>query len=191
MDTATFSSGATDVQFGQRVLIHAAAGGAVIWPCSGDNSTARCTITHRNSEELDMNPTATQSTTRETVDAFFTRFGAGDLPALLDLFAEQVDFNVAGAPNVPWAGRRSNKQEIAEFFGLFGKYLTSAEEFALSTTVIDGEHAIATGRCVFGVLSTGKKFTNEFALHFTVTAGKIVRYHMYENSHAISAAFTA
>jgi ketosteroid isomerase-like protein len=48
-----------------------------------------------------------------------------------------------------------------------------------------------TGHCVFGVLSTGKKFTNAFALHFTVTDGKIVRYHMYEDSHAISAAFAA
>lgn len=138
-----------------------------------------------------MRPTATQPTTRETVDAFFTHFGGGDLPALLDLFAEQVDFNVSGASNVPWAGGRSNKEEIAEFFGLFGEHLTSAEEFALNTTVIDGEHAIVTGRCVFGVLSTGKKFTNDFALHFTVTGGKIVRYHMYENSHAISEAFTA
>jgi ketosteroid isomerase-like protein len=138
-----------------------------------------------------MQPTTTQPTTRESVDAFFTRFGAGDLPGLLDLFAEQVDFNVAGAPNVPWAGPRSSKEEIAEFFGLFGTHLTAPEEFVLNTTVIDGEHAVVTGRCVFGVLSTGKKFINDFALHFTVVAGKIVRYHMYENSHAISAAFTA
>lgn len=137
-----------------------------------------------------MRATAIQPTTRETVDAFFTRFGASDVPAMLDLFAERVDFNVAGAPNVPWAGRRSSKDEIAEFFGLFGKHLTSAEEFALNTTIVEGEHAVVTGRCVFGVLSTGKKFTNDFALHFTVTAGKIVRYDMYENSHAISAAFT-
>lgn len=138
-----------------------------------------------------MRPTATQPTTREIVDAFFTRFGDGDVPALLNLFAEQVDFNVAGAPNVPWAGHRSSKEEIAEFFGLFDKHLTSAEEYALDTTIIEGENAVVTGRCVFGVLSTGKKFTNDFAIHFTVTAGKIVRYHMYENSHAISAAFFA
>lgn len=137
-----------------------------------------------------MPTTATQSTTRETVDAFFARFGAGD-PALLDLFAEHVELNVAGASNVPWTGRRSGKEEVAEFFGLFGKHLASAEEFALNTTIVDGEHAVVTGRCVFGVLSTGKKFTNDFALHFTVTAGRIVRYDMYENSYAISAAFTA
>jgi ketosteroid isomerase-like protein len=138
-----------------------------------------------------MSTTATQLTTRETVDSFFARFGAGDLPALLDLFAEQVDFRVSGAPNVPWAGHRSSKEEIAEFFGLFGKHLTAPETFALDTTIVDGEHAVVTGNCVFGVLSTGKTFTNDFALHFTVTAGKIVRYHMYEDSHAISMAFTA
>jgi ketosteroid isomerase-like protein len=138
-----------------------------------------------------MSSTATQGTTRETVDAFFTHFGSGDLPALLELFDDQVDLKVNGASRVPWTGPRSNKEELAEFFGLFGKHLTGAEEFALNITIVDGEHAVVTGRCVFGVLSTGKKFTNEFALHFTVTAGKIVRYHMYEDSHAISEAFTA
>jgi len=48
-----------------------------------------------------MSTTATKLTTRETVDSFFARFGAGDLPALLDLFAEQVDFRVSGALTSP------------------------------------------------------------------------------------------
>jgi hypothetical protein len=138
-----------------------------------------------------MQITDTQSATRDKVDAFFTYFGAGDIPGLLELFADEVDFTVNGAANVPWAGHRSDKGEIAEFFGLFGTHLTAPEEFALHTTLVDGEHAVVTGHCVFGVLSTGKKFTNAFALHFTVADGKIVRYHMYEDSHAISAAFAA
>lgn len=133
----------------------------------------------------------TEQSTRGTVDAFFNHFGAGEFSALVDLFAEQVDFDVAGASNVPWTGTRSNKKEVSEFFPLFSKYLTAPEEFNLSTIIVDGEHAVATGRNVFGVLATGKKFTNDFAIHFTVSNGKIIRYHMYEDSHAISAAFTA
>jgi ketosteroid isomerase-like protein len=39
------------------------------------------------------------------------------------------------------------------------------------------------------VRATGRTFTNDFALHITVTDGLITAYHMYEDSHAISAAF--
>lgn len=133
--------------------------------------------------------TATEQTSRDTVNSFFTHFEEGNLPALIDLFSETVDFHVFGAPNVPWAGFRSTKTEIGEFFPLFGKHLGPPEEFVISSTLIDGEDAVVIGRNVFEVVSTGKKFTNNFAIHFTITDGKIARYHMHEDSYAISAAF--
>ncbi|MCC5574862.1 nuclear transport factor 2 family protein [Microtetraspora sp. AC03309] len=134
--------------------------------------------------------TVAPQTTPEIVDAFFARFAEGDLPGLLDLFADRVDFLVPGAPNVPWTGARSGKDEIAEFFTLLGKELTPAEEFTIDATVIEDGHAVVTGRSRFGVVSTGKPFTNEFALHFTVADGRITGYRMHEDSHAISVAFT-
>ncbi len=135
--------------------------------------------------------TTAQASTVATVEAFFASFGSGHLPGLLDLFADKVDFNVAGAPNVPWAGVRSSKDEIAEFFGLFGQVLTAPDSFEITRKISQDEDAVVIANAVFGVLATGKKFTNRYALHFTVTDGKIVRYHMYEDSYAISEAFVA
>lgn len=129
-------------------------------------------------------------TTREVVDAFFSRFGAGDLPGLLDLFADRVDFLVPGAPNVPWTGARTGREEIEEFFTTLATELTPAEEFTIDATVVEDGHAVVTGRSRFGVVSTGKSFVNEFALHFTVADGRITGYRMHEDSHAISVAFT-
>ena len=59
---------------------------------------------------------------------FFTRFGAGDIPGLLDLFADTIDFTVNGAPNIPWAGRHSHRDELTEFFSSFGQVLAPPEE---------------------------------------------------------------
>ncbi|MER7912776.1 nuclear transport factor 2 family protein [Streptomyces sp. NPDC090109] len=129
--------------------------------------------------------------TLRTVDAFFERFGAGDLPGLLELFADTVDFDVPGSPDVPWTGARSGRDEIAGFFTVLGTALTPPEEFTVTATVVDGVHAVVTGRSRFGVVATGKTFTNPFALHFTVVDGKITGYHMHEDSHAIAAAFAA
>jgi len=129
-------------------------------------------------------------TSAETMDAFFNAFGSGDIPAILDLFSDDSDFMVAGAPNVGWVGRRHGKAEIAEFFASFGQLLTAPEAFSISHKIVDGDEAVAIARCVFGVLATGKKFDNSFALHLTVADGRITRYNMYENSFAIYQAFT-
>ncbi|MBF6453277.1 nuclear transport factor 2 family protein [Nocardia cyriacigeorgica] len=131
------------------------------------------------------------SSTIEVVDEFFRNFGSGDMSALLDQFADKVDFRVNGAAHVPWAGERSTRAEIEEFFGIFPKVLTAPESFEITGKFAQGEDAVVFATCVFGVKTTGKTFTNAYALHFTVTDGKISRYHMYEDSYAIAEAFIA
>ncbi|WP_049571880.1 nuclear transport factor 2 family protein [Streptomyces sp. SBT349] len=130
------------------------------------------------------------TSTHATLDSFFERFGSGDLGGLLDLFAETVDFRVAGSPSVPWTGTRSTKEEISAFFETFPKVLTAPESFAVTARIVDGQEAVVTADSVFGVVATGKKFRNRYALHLSVVDGAITRYHMYEDSHAIAEAFT-
>lgn len=139
-----------------------------------------------------MNSTTTDASTatREVVDTFFARFGSGDTTGVLDLFSDDVSFHVGGADNVPWAGTRNSKDEIAAFFATFPEVLTPPQEYLIHTTVVEGGEAVVIGHNRFGVLATGKTFTNHFALHFTVADGKIRNYRMYEDSHAIGAAFT-
>ncbi|MGY4645736.1 nuclear transport factor 2 family protein [Cellulomonas sp. URHB0016] len=133
---------------------------------------------------------ATTRTTDETVDAFFTAFGGGDHDTLLGLFADPVDLRVAGASNVPWAGSRSTAAEVAEFFGILGDQL-EPQAFDLTGRVTQGGDAVAFASCDFVALATGKAFHNDFALHFSVADGRITRFHMYEDSYAIHAAFVA
>ncbi|MEU3794766.1 nuclear transport factor 2 family protein [Streptomyces fructofermentans] len=132
-----------------------------------------------------------QESTAATVDSFFARFASGDLPGLLELFADRVDFTVAGSPHVPWTGTRSTKEEIREFFDIFPRVLTAPQSFTLHARLIDGQHAVVTAESAFGVLATGKAFTNTYALHLSVVDGRITRYRMYEDSYAIAEAFTA
>ncbi|MDO0937353.1 nuclear transport factor 2 family protein [Streptomyces sp. DG2A-72] len=134
--------------------------------------------------------TAQQPATRAVVDAFFERYASGDLPGLLELFADRVDFRVAGSEHVPWTGTRSTRREVAEFFEIFPKVLTAPQSFTLHALMVDGQHAVVTAESVFGVLATGKTFANAYALHFSVVDGQITRYHMYEDSYAIAEAFT-
>ncbi len=128
--------------------------------------------------------------TTDTVQEFFKRFGSGDAKSVVELFPEKTDWNVPGAANVPWAGRRSTHEEIEAFLNCCYTQVTT-EAFAVDGIIADGEHALAYGSFTHLVKSTGKRFVSDFALHAVVVDGQIRQYHMFEDSHAASVAFTA
>ncbi|GAA3007982.1 nuclear transport factor 2 family protein [Kitasatospora albolonga] len=126
--------------------------------------------------------------TAETVQEFFNRFGAGDRTGMLELFAETTDFEVPGAPTVPWTGQRSTHGQIAEFIRSATEDVAT-KAFNVDHILVDGQHAVVLGDFAHEVLSTGKVFASRFALHVTVTDGLITTYRMYENSVAAAFAF--
>ncbi|MCX4747734.1 nuclear transport factor 2 family protein [Kitasatospora sp. NBC_01287] len=128
--------------------------------------------------------------TGETLQEFFTRFGGGDRKGVLELFTDGTDWNVPGAANVPWTGRRSTPAEIDAFLENCYELVTT-EAFAVDQVIVDGENAIALGSFTHLVKATGKRFVSDYALHVRVVDGVIRTYHMFEDSHAASEAFTA
>lgn len=135
-------------------------------------------------------PAATLSA-REVVHEFFTRFGAGDGDALLDLFAEEVDWNVPGSPAVPWTGRRSTKAQLAQFFAIAAAQVERTESFEVHRVLADGDHAVALGGFAHVIRATGKTFRSDFALHIEIADGRIRLYHMFEDGHAAAEAFNS
>ena len=128
--------------------------------------------------------------TAEVVQEYFSRFGSGDRAAVLELFTDRTDWNVAGSAAVPWTGRRTSPEEIDAFLAdCYG--LVSTEAFAVDRILVDGEHAVALGSFTHLVTATGKRFVSDFSLHVVVVDGRIRLYHMFEDSHAADAAFTA
>ena len=134
-------------------------------------------------------PAATLSA-QDALQEFFTRFGAGDGDALLDLFAEDVDWNVPGSPTVPWTGRRSTKAQLADFFAAAAANVERTESFDVEQVLVEGDHAVALGSFVHVIRGTGKAFRSDFALHIEVADGRIRLYHMFEDALAAAEAFT-
>ncbi|MGC0423522.1 nuclear transport factor 2 family protein [Embleya sp. AB8] len=128
------------------------------------------------------------SGTRAVVEEFFRRAGAGEFGRLSELFAEEVDWNVYGAEEVPWVGRRTTRAEVADFFDVLRRHL-EAEEFAVHRIVVEGEDAIVLGDMRQTVVTTGDLFVSPFAFHLTVHDGLITRYIPYEDSLNLARAF--
>ncbi|MFE0105809.1 nuclear transport factor 2 family protein [Streptomyces sp. NPDC059009] len=127
--------------------------------------------------------------TRAVVDEFFARVGAGAVEDALELIAEPVDWFTPGDTGIiPWMGRRATRSEVRDFFRMASENMT-AEKFDINRTLVDDGVAVVLGRFRYRVNATGKSFDSEFALELHVTDGLIDRYHMHEDSFAISLAF--
>jgi ketosteroid isomerase-like protein len=134
-------------------------------------------------------PTSVRDTA-DTIGLFFTRFGAGDRPGMVDLFAPGADFAVAGAESVPWTGERADAAAIDEFLRIAIEDI-STEAFDIAQVVVDGEDGIVLGEFAHRITRTGKVFASRFALHIRVVDGLITRYHMFEDSYRAALAWQA
>ncbi|MFF5993053.1 nuclear transport factor 2 family protein [Prauserella flavalba] len=127
-------------------------------------------------------------TTRETVDALFARLARGDLAGTRALFADHVDWDIPGATGiVPWIGRRRTGDEAAAFYATLDEHL-ERDIFEVERVFVDGEHAVATGHLRSVVRTTGRVIETPFTIQLTVVGGRITRYLILEDSHAVAEA---
>src|SRR5262245_4825246 len=103
------------------------------------------------------------------VQQAYAAFRRGDVPALLELVAEDVEWEaVKGAPaSVPFSGLRRGRAQVADFFAIVGR----EEEFSRFEPMeffAAGDRVVALGRYEARVRRTGRTFGGEWAMAFTV-----------------------
>lgn len=110
------------------------------------------------------------------------------LEAILDLFAENVDWDIPGdLETVPWIGPREGRAGIAAFYRDLVSRLES-RRFEARRILADEDTAVVLGDLESVVRATGKLIQSPFAYDLTLQGGKIVRYRMLEDSYAVARA---
>lgn len=111
---------------------------------------------------------------RSTVDDAYAAFGRGDVPGVLGLLAEDVEWSVPDA--VPHGRDAHGPEEVGEFFGglvsLWSDFGIEIDEIADA-----GDKVISVGRAN-GKLQ-GEPSGYGFVHVFTVGDGRIVRFDEY------------
>lgn len=129
--------------------------------------------------------------TRAVVEAFLAARIAGDTARLAELFADEVDWQLAENPAVPWIRPRSTAAECAaQFEDLMAYTVPEQARASIDSFLVDDVDAVLTGQLSGTVRATGKSFQGPFALRLTVVDGRITRHHLYENSLSIAEACT-
>jgi ketosteroid isomerase-like protein len=121
----------------------------------------------------------------------YEAFGRGDIAALAELMADDIEWVLPGDPNDnPMAGTYHGKDVVLRWFGdLAGDLDFSTFEprdfIAQGDKVVSIVHAEATVR------STGRAVINDEAHVWTFASGKVARFQVYFDTAAAAAAHRA
>ena len=125
----------------------------------------------------------------QVVQDLYGAFGRGDMPAILDLLDEDVDWFFNGSrEEIPFAGRRRGHQEMIEFFQIIGE-TCEVLEFGPSEIKAMDDQVLVLGRERVRVRKTGRVFESEWAHLFKVDQGRVCQLREYNDTAPIAAAF--
>lgn len=138
----------------------------------------------------------TASTPHRVAELYLERVGAflagpdapGALDAILDLFSESVDWDIPGdLDTVSWIGPRKDREGVGAFFRELAERI-EPRGVKVRRILADHDTVVVLGDLESLVRATGKLIRSPFAYDLTVQEGKIVRYRMLEDSHAVARA---
>jgi ketosteroid isomerase-like protein len=120
-----------------------------------------------------------------TVQEAYAAFGRGDIPALLNLLTDDVEWVLPGPPDrLPFAGTFRGRDEVGRFFTLLGQAVEH-EQFEPRDFVAGGEGVVALGSERGRARSTGRRYETEWAMVFVLREGRIASLRVYEDTAAM------
>jgi ketosteroid isomerase-like protein len=126
----------------------------------------------------------------EIVRRGYEAFGHGDLDTLLGLFDDQIEWVTPGPADLPSSGRRTGKQEVAQFFGIIND-LFDIHRFEPREMIAQGDRVIVLGEESAAVRATGKVLDNSWVHAFTLRNGRVVAFQEYLDTAATVAELRA
>ena len=118
------------------------------------------------------------SSNLETVQQIYAAFGAGDVPSILAVMADDVVWEYGFTdPGVPWLQPRRGKEGVAAFFGDLGAGVEFFS-FRVDTVVEAGEKVIALVDLHGRVRRTGRELREQDEVHIWHFGpdGKVCRF---------------
>jgi ketosteroid isomerase-like protein len=128
----------------------------------------------------------------QVVQQMFAAFGQRNLPAVLDILAEDVYWQSpvtrAVSKEISWARPRHGREQVATFFKELFEAVQPERLETLQFTA-QGDRIIVEGKNRGTVRSTGKNYEHDWVMVFTVLDRKIFKLKHYYDTADILVAF--
>jgi ketosteroid isomerase-like protein len=124
----------------------------------------------------------------QAVQQLYDAFRRGDIKAVLDGFAEDVEWVIPGPSIIPHAGPRHGREQVAQFF----RELEQAEEiqeFEPQEYIAQSDKVVVLGHYRARIKSTGRTTESDWAHVLTLTQAKVTRFRVYTDTAAAEAAY--
>ena len=125
---------------------------------------------------------------KSLVNQAYSNFQSGNMPALLALMSDDVVWTLPEMEGVPFAGKRSGKDAVGEFFSLVAAS-QEAVSFNPRELIADGERVVALGSYEWKVLANGRDFKGDFAHAWWIRDGKVASFNEYTDTAACIAGY--
>jgi len=118
----------------------------------------------------------------------YQHFKSGNIPALLDMLSDNVEWVFPELKGVAVTGTRRGRKEVADFYAKLAETQETLS-FEPREFVAQGDKVVVLGHYSFRVKATGKQFESDWAEVFTIKNGKIARFQEYANTAAAMVAY--
>jgi len=127
----------------------------------------------------------------ETIRSLYAAIAAGDVPTVLGVLAPDIEWREAD--NFIYAKGNPYVGPTAVLQGVFLRLATEWDGFAAQPQQFfdAGETVIVTGRYTGAFKATGKKLDAQFAHHWTLEDGKVIRFQQYTDTLQVAQAANA
>jgi ketosteroid isomerase-like protein len=140
-----------------------------------------------NEQNVKMMPMSEQNV--QIVQQMYVALGQGNLPALLGLLAEDVEWFVAGPPEeMPLAGMRHGRDQVAQIFMIMGESL-ELQQFHPQEFVAQDDQVVVLGHTLGRVKSTNHLVNYDWVHIYTFHDGKATKFREYFDTATVAAAF--
>ena len=118
----------------------------------------------------------------------YEAFGRGDVPALAELMADDIEWVDPGDPDEnPLAGTYRGKEEVLGWFGKLSEQVDFSA-FEPRDFIAQGDKVVSLVHAEATVRSTGRSMVQDEAHVWTFRDGKVARFQIYLDTAAVAAA---
>lgn len=129
----------------------------------------------------------TTSSPLEVVKAAYAAFGSGNIPAILDLVAEDIEWTFRGAKGLAYSGDFRGRSAVEKWFASVAQ-ADDIQAFEPREFLVGSDHVTVLGWERTRALPGDKVFETDWVHVFTVRGGRVARFWgMYDTQAAAAA----
>ena len=126
----------------------------------------------------------------QIVTALYSAFGRRDIPGILAMLADEVEWGEPANPFNPAGGTRRGHQGFLEWAEI-GRHAEDIEVLDIRKMLADEDTVAVIGFMRCRALPTGKAYESDFVHVVTIRDGKVARFQEFFDTYAAGEAFRA